>query len=164
MEQCPCGSGKNYSECCEALIKRKRFAQTAEELMRSRYSAYVKKEIAYIIETILPEKLGQFDEEGIRRWSQKTQWQKLKISNTEGGGPNDTEGKVEFIAHYIDKGLTNKHHEIGKFTKYNNRWYYYDAEFPTQKQVIRAEPKLNRNDPCSCGSGKKFKKCCGKQQ
>lgn len=164
MEQCPCGSQKNYPECCEPLINGKRFAQTPEELMRSRYSAYVKKEITYITNTILPEKLGQFDEEGIRRWSQKAQWQKLEILNTEGGGPNDTEGKVEFVAHYIDKGLTNRHHEIGKFTKYNNSWYYYGAEFPTPKQVIRSEPKLKRNDPCSCGSGKKYKKCCGKQQ
>ena len=163
MEQCPCGSGKNYSECCEALIKGERFAQTAEELMRSRYSAYVKQEIAYIVNTILPEKLGQFDEEGIRRWSKKAQWQKLEIVNTEDGGPNDIEGTVEFIARYIDKGQTNKHHEIGRFTKYNNRWYYCDAEFPTPKQVIRSEPKMKRNDPCSCGSGKKFKKCCGKQ-
>ena len=163
MDQCPCGSGKNYSECCGPLIKGEHFVQTAEELMRSRYSAYVKQEITYIVNTILPEKLGDFDEEGIRRWSEKAQWQKLEILNVEDGGLNDTEGKVEFIAQYIDKGKTNKHHEIGKFKKYNNRWYYHDAEFPAPKQVIRAEPKLKRNDPCSCGSGKKFKKCCGKQ-
>lgn len=163
MEQCPCGSGKNFSECCEPLIKGARFAQTAEELMRSRYCAYVKQEITYIVNTIFPEKLGDFDEEGIRRWSEQAQWQKLEILNVEDGGPADTEGKVEFIAQYIDKGKTNKHHEIGKFRKDNNRWYYCDAEFPTPRQVIRSEPKLKRNDPCPCGSGKKYKKCCGKQ-
>lgn len=163
MEQCPCGSGKNYPECCELLIKGERFAQTAEELMRSRYSAYAKQEITYIVNTILPKESENFDENGIRRWSQQAQWRKLEILNTENGGPEDTEGKVEFIAQYIDKGKTNKHHEIGKFTKYNDRWYYKDAEFPTPKQVVRTEPKLKRNDPCSCGSGKKYKKCCGKQ-
>jgi SEC-C motif-containing protein len=163
MEQCPCGSGKNYSECCEPLIKGKLSAKTAEELMRSRYSAYVKKEIAYIIDTILPEKQTTLDEQGIRRWSENAQWQKLQILNTEDGGQNDAEGKVEFIAHYIDKGQTSKHHEIGKFTKYNDRWYYNDAEIPAPQQVVRTEPKVKRNDPCSCGSGKKFKKCCGRQ-
>jgi SEC-C motif domain protein len=31
---------------------------------------------------------------------------------------------------------------------------------PNAKQYVREAPKLGRNDPCSCGSGKKYKKCC----
>ena len=53
MKKCPCGSGKNYSDCCQPLIKGKTKAPTAEALMRSRYSAYVEHAIDYIIETCL---------------------------------------------------------------------------------------------------------------
>lgn len=162
MEQCPCGSGKEYAQCCEVYITEIEIPKTAEQLMRSRYSAYVKKEISYILRTILPKQRKDIDEEGVRNWSEKTQWRRLEIRKSEKGDTGDTEGTVEFIAYYIDKTLASKHHEVAKFRKYKERWYYEDSEFPEQMQFVRPEPKIKRNDPCLCGSGKKYKKCCGK--
>lgn len=162
MERCPCGSTKNYTDCCEPLIKGEREAQTAEELMRSRYAAYVKTEITYILETILPENRKNIDEQGIRKWSEKTDWKGLEIIKTFDGGAEDTTGTVEFIVHFKDKELACKHHEISKFKKHQNKWYYDDSEFPSPKQFTRTEAKVQRNDPCPCGSNKKYKKCCGK--
>ncbi len=162
MEQCPCSSGNTYAECCEPFVSEKEIPQTAELLMRSRYSAYVKKEVAYIVQTIHPRQRKEIDEEGIRAWAEKTDWQSLEIVNTEKGGAEDREGTVEFIAHYKEKMLASKHHEIAKFKKYKEKWYYVDSDFPAQEQFHRNEPKVGRNDPCTCGSGKKFKKCCGK--
>jgi SEC-C motif-containing protein len=162
MEKCPCESGKEYTQCCEVFITGKETPKTAEQLMRSRYSAYVGKEIAYILKTILPKKRKDIDEEGVRTWSEKTHWQRLEIRRTEKGGIQDTDGTVEFIAHYKEKTLASKHHEIAKFKRFKEQWYYVDSEFPEQRQFVRPEPKMKRNDPCLCGSGKKYKKCCGK--
>jgi uncharacterized protein YchJ len=86
---CPCGSGLSYTTCCQPIIDDHRAATTAEQLMRSRYSAYVGKEIAYILKTILPKKRKDIDEEGVRTWSEKTHWQRLEIRRTEKGLPQN---------------------------------------------------------------------------
>jgi SEC-C motif-containing protein len=162
VELCPCNSGLSYASCCERFISGKEAAAIAEQLMRSRYTAYVKVNVPYIVQTILPQQRKSIDEKEIRNWAEKTEWQRLEILKTEKGGAEDSEGTVEFIAHYKEHDLASRHHEIGKFKKYNNAWYYEDSEFPAQKQFVRIEAKIQRNDPCSCGSGKKYKKCCGR--
>lgn len=162
MELCPCNSGKAYAECCEVFISQKENAPTAEQLMRSRYTAYVKKEIDYILKTILPKQKKNIDKEGVRNWAEKTEWLRLEIRAIEKGGPDDTEGTVDFIAHYKEKNVACKHREVAKFKKVKEKWYYDDSEFPAQLQYVRQDPKVSRNDPCPCGSGKKYKKCCGR--
>ncbi len=59
-------------------------------------------------------------------------------------------------------GERSAHHEIAHFIKDDSKWYFHDAKYPEIKQVVRDTPKVGRNQPCACGSGKKFKKCCGK--
>ncbi len=161
MENCPCGLEKEYSECCEPLIKGARKAETAEELMRSRYTAYSRAEIDYIVSTIVKSKQSEQDKNSIRKWSKNSTWKKLEIVNTEKGGPDDDEGYVEFIAHYITDGDRQTHHEIANFVKEDSTWYFNDADYPQVKQYVRETPKVGRNEPCPCGSGKKYKKCCG---
>jgi len=163
MELCPCGSEKKYSECCQPLHTGEKKANTAEALMRSRYSAYVKHEIPYILNTTAPEPRETLDEKATRDWSEKTDWQGLEIISTTKGGEDDSVGTVEFIAHFKDKGERRNHHEIGRFVKHSGEWMYEDGEMPAPQQVVRDHPKIGRNDPCICGSGKKYKKCCGKK-
>ena len=104
MKNCPCGSGNSYADCCEPLIKGARKAATAEELMRSRYSAYVNTEVDYLIDTVHPKNRKEHDAEGIRDWSGKSEWNGLEILNTSEGGPEDSKGEVEFVARYTEKG------------------------------------------------------------
>jgi SEC-C motif-containing protein len=162
MEICPCGSEKNYADCCEPLIKGDKAAQTPEELMRSRYSAYVNAEVEYIINSSHPSKRDSHDEKTIRNWSENSQWLNLEIIDSQGGGPDDDEGQVEFKAFYRKKGERQVHHELAIFKKDDDQWFFYDAQTPEQEQVVRSGLKVGRNDPCPCGSGKKFKKCCGR--
>lgn len=161
MELCPCGSKKNYAECCEPLICGQRMADTAEALMRARYTAHAKRAFDYIAETTLPEIRKEGDAQETEAWSKKLEWQWLDIRKVEDGGPEDTTGIVEFVARYRKNGNACDHLERAEFVKQEGCWYFKDGTPPPPVQMVRQGPKVGRNDPCSCGSGKKFKKCCG---
>jgi len=159
---CPCGSGLNYSGCCEPIIKGKAKAPTAEALMRARYSAYVKHEIAFIGSScIRKEGENDIDMEETRKWSEESEWLGLKIHGTTKGASSDSEGVVDFSAFYARNGLRDEHRESAAFKKVDGAWMYSDGSLAATT-IVRSSPKVGRNDPCSCGSGKKFKHCCGK--
>lgn len=160
MTLCPCGSEKDYSACCEPLISGSQTAETAEALMRARYSAYVKEAVNFILDTTHPDQRDQYTEGGIRRWARNSEWRGLTILETEKGGAEDDTGTVEFVAEYVEKTRRNRHHEIAQFRRQEGLWYFYDGQAPTPKTVVRTSPKVGRNDPCPCGSGRKYKKCC----
>ncbi|MBU0926553.1 MAG: YchJ family protein [Spirochaetes bacterium] len=158
-ELCPCGSGRDYSACCGPVISGAAKAQTAEALMRSRYSAYAKGEVDYIMKSCVED--DGIDAEATRSWSENADWKGLKILRTEKGGPSDAEGVVEFVASYVMDGLKDEHKETARFVKKDGTWLYDSGDVKTAT-VVRATPKVGRNEPCPCGSGKKYKQCCGK--
>lgn len=158
---CPCGSGKKYSECCQPIIKGTVKAPTAESLMRARYTAYVEHEIDFIINSCEKgEKIAEIDRKATEDWSRNSTWHGLKILRTEPGQEENT-AIVEFEAIYTQKGIRDVHHEVGGFRKINDEWFYSEGLIrPTT--VVREGRKIGRNEPCTCGSGKKYKNCCGK--
>jgi SEC-C motif-containing protein len=157
---CYCGEAKLFSDCCEPLIMGEKTAQTAEHLMRSRYSAYVAVDVKYVIATTYPTQQKNFDEADIRAWAVANQWQKLEVIATQKGKFNEEDGEVEFKASFIDNtGTPQIHHEISTFVKENGQWYYLSGIIGSTSAVPQTQ---NRNDFCACGSGKKYKKCCGK--
>jgi SEC-C motif-containing protein len=161
MQHCHCGSGQPYSSCCAPYIEGEAIAPSAEALMRSRYSAYVEHAIDYLGETLHPEHRADWDRDATRRWSEGAEWLGLQVVSTEAGQLGDTEGWVEFIADFKDQGKAQHHHERSRFLIQDGRWYYVDGEVPRPQTRRHEAPKVGRNDPCPCGSGKKFKKCCG---
>lgn len=134
--------------------------KTAEELMRARYHAYETGDIQFIKESHDPESTEGVDWAECEKWSKESQWLGLKILSTHKGTESDDEGIVEFEAEYIENGKTITHHEKSYFVKKDGIWYY-QKWLPLQGTIIK-EAKVGRNDPCPCGSGKKYKKCCGK--
>jgi len=161
MKPCPCGSGLAYEECCEPYIKGLKAAPTAEALMRSRYTAYVEHAIDYIVDTCSPDEKDKIDVQQTKNWSERSKWLGLKIISAEKGGAEDADGVVEFEALYETDGLRDKHHEKANFKKIDGRWLYAEGSVAPQT-VVRVGPKVGRNEPCPCGSGKKYKHCCGK--
>jgi SEC-C motif-containing protein len=161
MEMCPCGSNRTYKDCCEPLLNGDCPALTAEQLMRSRYTAYVKVATDYLFETTHPDHRQGYDHKGTKLWAENSQWDGLEVLDSRNGGPEDNEGDVEFIVRYREKGLRRQHHELANFKKENGKWYFTEGTAVAPKPIVRSEPKVGRNDPCPCGSGKKFKKCCG---
>ena len=161
MKSCPCGSGRPYDECCEPYILGAQKPPTAEALMRSRYTAYAEHAIDYILGTCIKNEKSEIDVTQTRAWSEKSRWQGLKILSVLKGGPADTEGTVEFEAAYERDGLKDVHHERARFKREDGQWLYEDGDVVPQT-IVRAAPKVGRNEPCPCGSGKKYKHCCGR--
>jgi SEC-C motif domain protein len=160
MSNCPCCSELEYEKCCAPYIAKEKNAPTAEALMRARYTAYVEGEIDYVRATTFLANHEDFDEDGARKWSRDADWQGLEIVSTIAGGKDDNKGTVEFVARYLQDGEEAEHHEISQFKRENGKWYFVDGKFVGAATYVRTEPKVGRNDPCPCGSGKKFKKCC----
>lgn len=159
---CPCGRDLSLSDCCGPFLKGTKYPATAEDLMRSRYTAYVLGNVDYILSTHHEKTRDEVDRDSVTAWSVQSEWLGIEILHTEGGGCDDTRGVVEFAAQYTEQGHTHTHHERSRFEKDDDRWYYVDGTMIKPEPVVRTVPKVGRNDPCPCGSGAKFKKCCGK--
>lgn len=142
---CICGTTKEFETCCGAIIEHKKEATSAEELMRSRYSAYVKADGAYLVYSTSKENRYEDDIRLIEEFSNSVKWLKLEILEV-------SEFQVEFKAYYQDVEGIKLLHEKSNFEIENGLWKYKDGELYNSK--------VQRNEPCPCGSGKKFKKCC----
>jgi SEC-C motif-containing protein len=150
--RCPCGSNQPFDVCCGPLLTGSQQASTAEALMRSRYTAYGRHDEAYLLRTWHPStRPGGLDlEEDLR-------WLGLEIVRTEAGGPDDREGMVEFVARYEAGGQAGSLREASRFVREEGRWFYVDG------RIEAAKGRPGRNAPCPCGSGKKYKRCCGRE-
>jgi SEC-C motif domain protein len=148
--ECYCGSGKAFEHCCAPLIEGTEAASSAEALMRSRYSGYAVGAGTYLVATTVPEKQVPEDAELIRTHAAQTTWLGLQILDASERGNGAV---VTFKAFYRDgDGAIRVHHEKSAFVKAEGRWYYDEG--------VLYEAVVGRNDPCPCGSGKKYKKCC----
>ena len=134
---------------------------TAAELMASRYVAYTTGNIDYLLDTNAPETRHTIDRKATEAWARASEWLGLEIVKTEAGGSGDQAGQVEFIARYKLDGVEQAHHELSDFKKIEGRWFFVDGKLVNEQPLRRSAPKVGRNDPCPCGSGKKYKKCCG---
>jgi len=158
---CPCNSGLSYDTCCEPLIRGTVKAPGPEALMRARYSAFAHEEMPYLLETLHPGQRNDYDEAGAAKWARESDWTGLEILKVTGDPATENTGSVEFKACYRRNNEKLEHHELAEFRKTNGIWYFYDGKMVAPGQFQRETPKVGRNDPCPCGSGKKFKKCCG---
>ncbi|HBR6858146.1 TPA: YchJ family protein [Klebsiella aerogenes] len=149
---CPCGSALEYSSCCQRYLTGGQLAPSPSQLMRSRYSAFVMKDVDYLIKTWHPHCEAPRFRADIEKGFANTQWLGLTVFATDNGRSSD-EGFVSFIARFTEDNRPGAIIERSRFLKENGQWYYIDG----------TRPLIGRNDPCPCGSGKKFKKCCGQQ-
>ena len=149
-EPCPCQSGLSYVECCEPLHLKKCYADTALQLMRSRYCAFVKGNVDYIIETTLPNQQKLLSKQALIDWAKSVQWQGLTILEFK-EKLTKNKSKVHFEALFKNEEGDQVHNEMSLFVSLAGRWYFVDptVELPSQKSS------------CVCGSKKKFKHCCG---
>lgn len=159
---CPCGSGKEFAACCEPYIEGSAAAPTAETLMRARYASYATGRVDFIEKTHAPESRADFDRKASEKWARESTWRGLEVVATEGGAQADSTGVVSFVASFSTRGRDYEHREIATFRREGARWLFVDGRAPKPDTFVKTGPDVGRNDPCHCGSGKKFKKCHGK--
>lgn len=152
---CYCGSDLTYIKCCQQYVENIHHPKTAEQLMRSRFTAFKLAKHQYLIDTFQTDKnleAGDFN-------SDQRIWLGLSIISKQKGQHGDSQGVVEFVAFFRDQSM-NIHqsfeqlHEISNFIKVKGRWLYENGK-------ILPDIKLSRNERCFCQSGLKFKKCHG---
>ena len=147
---CPCGSNLPYTSCCLPILDGHHRAETAEALMRSRYTAFVCQHEQHILaswhKNNRPEKLN-FDDHPVV-------WLGLEIHEVRDGLENDMTGSVDFTSTYLENGQISRLRENSQFVREDGLWYYLSGQCNVKRQ------KVERNGPCPCGSGKKFKRCC----
>lgn len=155
-DPCPCGSGKAFADCCGSLIDGSRRAENAEQVMRSRFTAHVINDDAYLHRTFTGTRQKPFAAEAS---PSPLGWTKLQVHAHEPGSTPD-QAFVEFSAYYVD-GESPEHvlQERSEFKRVDGEWLYHKLirSGPAPKRVA---VKAGRNDPCPCGSGKKYKHCC----
>lgn len=123
---CHCGHSAGYADCCGRFIGGGLDAPTAEQLMRSRYSAFVEGDEDYLLATWHP------DTRPSRvRLDPAQRWLGLSIKSTESGQEADDTGTVEFVARYKVQGRGHRLHEVSRFEKIDGRWYYLKGEHLT---------------------------------
>lgn len=151
---CECGLNRPFSECCGRFLTDNAKPATAEELLRSRFVAFGMGDFDYIEKT----QVGELPQEVRER--KVPEWESLQILESVGGGVDDKSGTIDFVAHYHQNGCRN-HRERSKFVRVEGEWSYVQGDINDEGTIKRSAPKVGRNDPCPCGSGSKFKRCCG---
>lgn len=163
---CPCNSGKTFDSCCSPYIYGTEHPPDPESLMRSRYTAFCRKDIDYLVNTFAPErKIGKDAEMQLRndlaRTMLQTRWIGLIVLDA--GQEGSDQGFVEFAAFLRQQGAPGdtpgkqygQLHERSTFVRRQGVWYYLDGK-------ILPHISLGRNQVCFCGSGLKFKRCHGR--
>lgn len=158
MIACPCGSGRFEISCCDPYLAGKP-APTAETLMRSRYTAFTRGDLDYIERTCAGEARLAFHRASLALSIAKTEWLGLTIEDVRAGGEEDVSGTVRFTVRYREGGRLFSQTETSEFQKFADGWRYMRGDVARSSAPVSTS--IGRNDPCPCGSGKKFKKCCG---
>ena len=153
LKTCPCGSRKKYQYCCGKYLSGKELPETAEQLMKSRYTAFCLGDIDYLIATLHPDKRTEKDRKELTKSINNTTWLGLTIIDSSQGKKNDKLGYVEFVA-VFKISEPQQLHERSKFLKTDGKWFYVEGD-------ILPDLIPKGNDDCWCGSGKKYKKCHG---
>ena len=124
-ELCHCGSGQSFAQCCNKFLLGEASAQTAEQLMRSRYCAYVVLDTNYLNSTWHPS-----TRPASLHLDPNVRWIGLQIKKSQAGTNTDQNGSVEFVARYKIDGRAYRLHEISQFVRQGMQWLYVDGIHP----------------------------------
>ncbi len=157
---CPCGSALAFNDCCQLFITQKQKPTTAEQLMRSRFSAYATSHGQYIFDTYSMAGKTKQSVEDIQTWADQCIWIALVIHES-------TEDIIEFSAYYIIDDTLCELRERSNFTLEQGEWRYVDGGITVNDELAN----IKRNEKCPCNSyssawsakkNKKYKHCCAK--
>jgi SEC-C motif domain protein len=152
LTACPCGSEAGLEACCGPRLAGTRPAESAEALMRSRYTAFTLADAEYLQRTHEPP-LSDDERQELGKWARSVHWLGLEILLAEPPIGDGTSATVEFVARYLQNGSEVALREKSQFARRDGVWFYLDG----RPELTRR--RVDRNGPCVCGSGRKFKQC-----
>ena len=126
MQNCPCGSSEKYSHCCGPYLERLKAPATPEQLMRSRYTAFIKADTEYLVNTMQGKPLQAFDVKATKTWAESVTW--LGLTVVKAPSPEKDIATVEFIARFKENGTECRIHELSTFQKIKGRWFYVEGK------------------------------------
>ncbi|MFO1518782.1 MAG: YchJ family metal-binding protein [bacterium] len=138
-------------------MTKKSWPSSPRKLLEARYQAYVDGDIDFILESTHPEVRKQHDPKAIEDWSKNAKWGGITVEKEK---EEEKKAFITFSLEYEEQNKHVHHKETAEFRKEDDKWFYWDSTFPKPETVRREGEKVGRNDPCPCGSGKKYKKCC----
>lgn len=154
--RCYCCSNKLFSQCCQPFVEGMRLPQTAEQLMRSRFTAYAIHRYDYALNTYSREKRSTLSVTQLEESAAGAVWFALSVMPSQTVSLDNESDMVEFTAYYFEGKSLFQLHETSSFLKEEGRWRYHDGVLADDCGKV----KYGRNLPCLCNSGKKFKQCC----
>lgn len=162
INDCPCQSGRTYAACCAPLHQGDAVADSAEALMRSRYSAFALGGLGdYLLATWHDSASEKAQLDTAMLSKREVDWHGLEILDSRQQGDK---ARVEFRAHFSapapapagQPAVRECLQERSRFIRESGRWFYLSGTLVPAS----ASSTPSRNGPCSCGSGKKYKRCC----
>ncbi|MEW6995611.1 YchJ family protein [Colwelliaceae bacterium MEBiC 14330] len=157
---CPCGSKLAFNDCCQGFITQEKRPSTAEQLMRSRFSAYATKNAQYIYDTYGELQRKNHTLTAIKSWAEQCFWLALEVHESK-------QNMVDFSAYYVLDDTLCELRERSNFALEQKQWRYLDGDIIVNTELA----KVKRNEVCPCNNyptawsakkGKKFKHCCAK--
>lgn len=143
---------------CAEIISGAVKAETADELLRARYTAFVLGNMEFVTATTHPNSRREDVDQANREWSEESTWHGLEVSESRSVGEDVT--FVTFEARFTRGGVPQTHRERSRFERVDGQWFFVSCELLKNPTIRYAQPPPGRNAPCPCGSGKKFKRCC----
>ncbi len=156
MQTCPCCSNQPFSNCCQPIIAGE-IAPTAEALVRSRYAAFVVRDLDHVQHTHAPEISDDFNRAEAERLAEECEWLGLHIHSAK---ELHDQAEVAFVVKFRRDQKVISKGAISKFRKYDGHWLFVSSKPAPQIEHLGRQ-KVGRNEACHCNSGRKFKKCCG---
>jgi SEC-C motif-containing protein len=156
-QPCPCGSGRLFEQCCEPIHLGRQQPATAEQLMRARFTAHVAHNFKFLHDTYRATAGKPYvAEEG----EPAVVWTRLEVHSHEVVADHPDKAFVDFSAYGTEEGVEKVLQEKAEFHRVNGTWLYTREARLGPAPFKSTAPKVGRNDPCPCGSGKKYKHCC----
>jgi SEC-C motif domain protein len=156
-QPCPCGSGQNFEACCEPIHLGTKLPTTAEQLMRARFTAHVAHHFKFLHDTYRPTAGKPYVAE---TGEPAVAWTRLEVHGHEVAADNPDKAFVDFSAYGVEDKVEKVLHEKAEFQRVNGAWLYTREARLGPAPFKSSAPKVGRNDPCPCGSGRKYKQCC----
>lgn len=128
MNYCYCGRKKSYEDCCGLIHNNIELAATSEDLMRSRYSAFVLNNGDYLLQSQHSTTRPNDEIDEIVAWSKSVEWLGLEVIRTKKGKSDHEEGVVWFKAYFKEDGKRSMINERSRFVKENGHWVYLDGK------------------------------------